>query len=153
MADINKIEELLTTKLSEIEYTLYSMKLQNEKDGMYLHIIVDRDEPISLSDIVLVSNLINEVLDSSKLLDIKYTLDISSLGAEKPIEIKSISKYVGKYINIHLLDAYNGMNYIEGTLEAVENDTLTISFMNKTRKVNLDIALGNIDKAHLAVKL
>ncbi|MEG1222157.1 MAG: hypothetical protein RSD40_03875 [Bacilli bacterium] len=153
MADINKIEELLTTKLSEIEYRLYSMKLQNEKDGMYLHIIVDRDEPISLSDIVLVSNLINEVLDNSALLDIKYTLDISSLGAEKPIEIKSISKYIGKYINIHLLDAYKGINCIEGTLEAVENDKLTISFMNKTRKVNLDIALSNIDKAHLAVKL
>lgn len=153
MSNIDDIKELVIDSLKSTNYTLYSLSLQNEKDGLFLHITVDRDDPISLDDIVEVSNLINNKLDSSNLLDIKYTLDISSLGAEKPIDMSHFEKYIGKYISIHLVNAIKGFNYLEATLNDVKEGLINVSYMEKTRKISLDIDISNIDKARLAIKL
>lgn len=153
MSNIDDIKELVIDSLKSTNYTLYSLSLQNEKDGLFLHITVDRDDPISLDDIVEVSNLINNKLDSSNLLDIKYTLDISSLGAEKPIDMSHFEKYIGKYISIHLVNAIKGFNYLEATLNDVKEGLISVSYMEKTRKISLDIDISNIDKARLAIKL
>lgn len=153
MSNIDDIKELVIDSLKSTNYTLYSLSLQNEKDGLFLHITVDRDDPISLDDIVEVSNLINNKLDSSNLLDIKYTLDISSLGAEKPIDMSHFEQYIGKYISIHLVNSIKGFNYLEATLNDVKEGLINVSYMEKTRKISLDIDISNIDKARLAIKL
>ena len=117
MIDINLIKEGIEKKLAEISYTLYSIKSYNNKGGSVLEIIVDRDENIDLDDIVEVSNYLSPYLDEIITDDNPYTLDVSSLGAEKPIDLLKLDKYVGKYVNLHLSHPYKGENILEGDLK------------------------------------
>lgn len=152
MIDINLIKEGIEKKLAEISYTLYSIKSYNNKGGSVLEIVVDRDENIDLDDIVEVSNYLSPYLDEIITDDNPYTLDVSSLGAEKPIDLLKLDKYVGKYVNLHLSHPYKGENILEGDLKEVDENSITLSYKVKTRVIDAKIERKDIDKARLAIK-
>lgn len=144
----SEVEKLLDNK----GYVLYSLKELNSKKGLTLEIIVDRIEPINLDDIVTLSNDISILLDEIDKTETPYTLDVSSLGAEKPIKISDISKYVGKYIAIHITHPFKGLNNLEGDLISVKDDTLSLDYKEKTRTIHATIPLKDIDKCNLVIK-
>lgn len=150
MEEINRVEEGLSEKLKDIGYELYSFKFI-PKTRM-LEIVVDRDEEINLDDITNVSETISSYLDEHDFTDNPYTLDVSSLGVEKPIKLEKLDKYVGKYINIHLSHPYQGENILEGNLDYCDNEKITLSYKNKTKVVKCEINRATIDKARLAIK-
>ncbi len=152
MVDVNLIKEGIKKKLEDISYSLYSIKSFNDKSGSVLEIIVDRDENIDLDDIVEVSNYLSEYLDEVITDDNPYTLDVSSLGAEKPIDLEKLDKYQDKYVNLHLSHPYKGENIIEGDLKEVTSDYVVLTYRIKTRIVEAKIERKNIDKARLAIK-
>lgn len=150
MEEINRVEEGLSEKLKEIGFELYSFKFI-PKTRM-LEIVVDRDEEINLDDITNVSETISNYLDEHDFTDNPYTLDVSSLGVEKPIKLEKLDKYVGKYINIHLSHPYQGKNILEGNLDYCDNEKVILSYKNKTKVVKCEINRATIDKARLAIK-
>lgn len=152
MVDVNLIKEGIKRKLEDISYSLYSIKSFNDKSGSVLEIIVDRDENIDLDDIVEVSNYLSEYLDEVITDDNPYTLDVSSLGAEKPIDLEKLDKYQGKYVNLHLSHPYKGENIIEGDLKEVTSDYVVLTYRIKTRIVEAKIERKDINKARLAIK-
>lgn len=150
MEDLNSAKAFIEAKLKEVGYELYSFKYTPRQKT--LEIIVDRFEPINLDDITTVSNLISEVLDEHDFTNDSYTLDVSSLGVEKPIALDKLDLYVGKYVNIHLSDPFKGLNTIEGELKEVNKDSVLIVYKDKTRDVKCDVKRASIDKARLAIK-
>ena len=124
MEEINRVQEGLKEKLNEIGYDLYSFKFL-AKTRM-LEVIVDRDEEINLDDITCVSEVISTYLDEHDFTDNPYTLDVSSLGVEKPISVEKLDKYVGKYINIHLSHPYQGENILEGNLDYCDENKIIL---------------------------
>lgn len=150
MEDLNTIKVLIEKGLSEIGYDLYSLKYLPR--GKTLEIVVDRLEPINLDDITLVSETISKILDEHDFTEDSYTLDVSSLGIEKPIELSKLHLYQGKYVNVHLSDPFKGMNTLEGTLSFIDDENVTIIYKDKTRDVKCDIKRKSIDKARLAIK-
>lgn len=151
MESINVVKDKIESKLNSMGYSLYSFKIINGKEKI-LEIIIDREEPIDLDSISLVSEEINNLLDNNDFINESYLLDISSLGVEKPIDICNFKKYTNKYINIHLLNPYEGESYIEGYLTNVEENYITLQYFKKGRKVNINFEKNNIDKARLAIK-
>lgn len=152
MDEIKKVRDILSDSLLKAGYELMDVTLVNEKDGLTLHIIVDRDAPISLDDIVKVSDLINPLLDAADPIASPYTLDVSSLGAEKPIRLERLPHYVSSYVNLHLLRPFEGKNSLEGNLRAVDDETLTLEIVEKTRKKAIVLPRKDVDKARLAIK-
>ena len=153
--DVDGIKRKIEERLNSLGYRLYSLKYLRDKKGNTLEIIVDRDENINLDDIVSVSDNLSTLLDEIDDKDeTPYTLDVSSLGAEKPIEISRIDKYVGKYVNLHLSHPYEGENILEGTISSYdkESNTITLTYKIKTRVVNATINISDIDRARLAIK-
>jgi ribosome maturation factor RimP len=146
-----KVKALLEAPLSKLGYSLYDVSLAKEKDGLTLHLVVDRDDPISLDDIVKVSDFLNPLLDKEDPIESPYTLDVSSLGAEKPLAIDKLERYVGRYVNIHLSNPYKGENTLEGTLMEV-TDSLKLEVQDKSRKKVIVITVKDVDKARLAIK-
>ena len=90
MKEIDDVKEALEPTLEKEGYTLADVSLSKDKDGLTLHVFIDRDSPISLDDIVAISNIINPILDESDPIKSPYTLDISSLGAEKPLSLDKL---------------------------------------------------------------
>ena len=150
--DLNLIKSKVEEYLGNNGYSLYSIKELNSKKGLTLEIIVDRVEPISLDDIIKVSNDISSLLDEIDKSETPYTLDVSSLGAEKPIKIEDISKYVGKYISIHITNPFKGLNNLEGDLVACDGEKITLDYKEKTRIIHASILLKDIDRCNLAIK-
>lgn len=150
--DLNLIKSKVEEYLGNNGYSLYSIKELNSKKGLTLEIIVDRVEPISLDDIIKVSNSISDLLDEIDKSETPYTLDVSSLGAEKPIKIEDISKYVGKYISIHITNPFKGLNNLEGDLVAVDDTNISLDYKEKTRTIHASIPLKDIDRCNLAIK-
>lgn len=149
---IENLKTLLTPPLQAAGYELASLTLSRDKEGLTLHLMVDRDAPISLDDIVKVSDLINPLLDKADPIAEAYTLDVSSLGAEKPLKLNALEHYVDRYVAFHLTKPYEGENSLEGTLVDVTPTTLTLRLRIKSRSKDVTIERAAVDKANLAIK-
>lgn len=147
-----EISKLIYNPLKEIGYDLIEVSFNKENGMDTLHIVVDKDEDISLEDIVKVSDLISMILDENDPIKEAYYLDVSSLGAEKPIDVTKLSKYVEKYVNLHLVNPYKGENYLEGTLKSVNETEVNLEIRIKANKKIITIPYKDIDKARLAIK-
>ena len=146
--ELVKLKSLIETKLNELGYELYSLSFSKET----LSIVVDKEEEIDMNMIVSLTNEINAYLDELNPFENAYTLDLSSLGAEKPLKIEKLDKYIGKYVHVHLVNPIKGENIYEGDLKNVNKDTITLVYKNKTRSIEVEINKANISKIRLAIK-
>ena len=150
--DISKLKSPLEKKINELGFDLVSIKRAIEKGDVVISIVVDRVNPIDMETIVNLSNELSSYIDTIDDSNEKYFLDISSLGAEKPLKIESLKDYVGRYVNVHLTNPIDGENIYEGDLLEANEDSLTLSYRVKTRVKTVSILLSNIYKIRLAIK-
>ena len=146
--ELSKLKELIEQRINELGYELSSLSFANET----LSIVVDKEQEIDMEMIVNLTNALNQYLDELNPFEKAYTLDISSLGAEKPLKIEKLASYIGKYVHVHLINPIKGENIYEGDLVNVNEESIQIQYRNKTRVINLDIAKSNILKIRLAIK-
>ncbi len=150
--ELKQLENLISEKLKDLSYELVSIKNRKDKTGMTLEVIVDRVEPIDMAAIVEISNALNAYIDELDPFDFAYTLDISSLGAEKPLRIEALHDYVNSYVNVHLTNPIDGENILEGTLKEVNETNIILEIKIKSRTKLVDITKSNISKIRLAIK-
>ena len=150
--DLNYLKPLLEKKSQELGYELVELSSRKEKGDLILSLVVDRVEPIDMNAISEFSNAMSSYLDEIDQSEERYFLDISSLGAEKPLKVGELDKYVGRYVNVHVTNAVEGNNIFEGTMEEVNEDSITISYRVKTRVKKVVILQSNIYKIRLAIK-
>ena len=146
------LEALLREKTNSLGYELVSVSQRIEKGDKILAIVVDRVKPIDMDAIVALSRELSDYLDELSPIEDAYTLDISSLGAEKPLKMEQLPLYIGSYIHVHLINPINGENIYEGDLVAVNEDNILLSYRQKTRTKVVDITKANISKIRLAIK-
>ena len=146
--DLNTLKQLLSARVNEEGYERTSLSFGNET----LSIIVDREQDIDMDAIVSLTNVLNAYLDELNPFEKAYTLDISSLGAEKPLNVERLSAYVGKYVHVHLINPIKGENIYEGDLSSVNDSSIVITYRNKTRSIPVEIIKTNISKIRLAIK-
>ena len=146
--DLVTLKGLIEKKVNELGYELYSLSFSKET----LSLVVDKETEIDMDMIVSLTNELNCYLDELNPFEKTYTFDISSLGAEKPLKVDKLESYIGKYVNVHLVNPIKGDNIYEGDLINVTNDSITITYRNKSRSINLEIAKSNIYKIRLAIK-
>ena len=150
--ELSKLKELISSKVNGEGYELSSLSYTHNQGVDTLSIVVDRVKDIDMEAIVNLTNVLNAYLDELNPFEKPYTLDISSLGAEKPLKVESLQDYVGRFIHIHLINPIKGENIYEGDLTNVSDETINISYKNKTRVINLEINKANISKVRLAIK-
>ena len=150
--ELTTLKELLTKKVNECGYELVSLSLERRQGDLVLALIVDRVENIDMSAIVELTNVINPYLDEINPFDTPYSLDISSLGAEKPLKAERLNDYVNSYIHVHLINPIKGENIFEGTLLSVSDSSISLGYKIKTRSVTVEILKENISSVRLAIK-
>ena len=150
--DLNYLKPLLEKKVSELGYELVELTSRKEKGDLIVSIVVDRVEPIDMNAISELSQAVSSYMDEIDQSEERYFLDVSSLGAEKPLKVNELDKYVGRYINVHVHNALEGNNIFEGTLEEANSESITVSYRIKTGVKKVVILLSNIYKIRLAIK-
>ena len=147
-----ELQELISQKVSSLGYELISLNTHIEKGEKILSIVVDRVEPIDMEAIVEISRVLNEYIDEINPIEDSYTLDISSLGAEKPLNKDKLGEYINRYVHVHLVNPIQGENIYEGTLVGQDEEKITLEYKVKTRTKIVDITKANISKMRLAIK-
>ena len=147
-----ELEKLVKEKVESLGYELVSLSTKVEKGEKILSIVVDRVAPIDMDAIVDLSHELNAFIDEINPIEDSYTLDISSLGAEKPLKIEQLDQYVNSYVHVHLVNPIQGENIYEGTLVGLSDESITLEYRVKTRIKTVDITKANISKIRLAIK-
>ena len=146
--DLNTLKQLLSAKVNKEGYELVNLSFASET----LCVVVDRTKDIDMDAIVDLTNVLNTYLDELNPFEKAYTLDVSSLGAEKPLKVERLNDYVGRYDHVHLINPIKGENIYEGDLNNVSDETITITYRNKIRSIPVEISKNNISKIRLAIK-
>ena len=146
--DLNTLKQLLSAKVNEEGFELVSLSFASET----LSIVVDRTKDIDMDAIVEITNVLNAYLDELNPFEKAYTLDVSSLGAEKPLKVERLNEYVGRFIHVHLINPIKGENIYEGELTSVNDSSIILTYKNKTRSIPVEITKNNISKIRLAIK-
>ena len=150
--DLQILKPQLEKRINELGYDLVSLSSKKEKGDLVVSIVVDKVDPIDMNEIVSLSEKLSAYMDEIDNSETPYLLDISSLGAEKPLKVESLKDYVGRYVNVHVNNAINGENIFEGEMVEVSDDSITVSYRIKTRVNKVVILLSNIYKIRLAIK-
>jgi len=147
-----QLQKLVEEKINSIGYELNSFSVSHVNGSLTVSIVVDRVEAINMEDIVKVTDSLNALFDEVDPFEGNYNLDISSLGAEKPLKVESLDSYVGSYVNVHVNNPVDGENIFEGTLKEVNNSSIKITKRIKTRSKDVEVDKNNILKIRLAIK-
>ena len=145
---LSELKKLIEDKLNTLGYELVEFSYGQDT----LTVVVDKESEIDMNMIVDVTNELNAYLDELNPFEKPYTLDLSSLGAEKPLKVERLNAYVGKYVNVHLVNPIQGENIYEGDLKEVDDDRIIITYRQKTRSIDLEVLKSNIYKIRLAIK-
>lgn len=147
-----QLSELVSNKLESINYDLVSLKVSRNGGSLQVSIVVDRVAPINMDDIVEVTNVLSGYFDEIDPFEAAYNLDISSLGAEKPLKIEHLQDYINSYVNVHVNNPIDGDNIFEGTIKEVNDNSILVTRRIKTRSKDVKVEKNNILKIRLAIK-
>ncbi len=73
-----RIRELVEKVITENGYILDSVVYEKENGNNFLRLIIDKKDIITVDDCVVVSNLVNPILDDVDPISDKYILDVCS---------------------------------------------------------------------------
>ena len=74
-----KIRSLIENTIVDAGYILSDVKLEKEGSVLFLRVLIDKPEIVSVEDCVKVSELINPILDKEDPIHGSYVLDVSSI--------------------------------------------------------------------------
>ena len=120
-----------------------------------LGVFVDKPGGITVNDTADLTDIISPLLDTIKPdpFPEQYFLEVTSPGLERPLKTKEqVEAAVGQYIHVGLYKTLDKQKVFEGTLLQFKEDVLTLEYMDKTRKKEIDIPYNLVSKARLAVK-
>ncbi len=103
--------------------------------------------PVSLETVSIVANAFAEALDHS------LELDVGSAGAEREIDTELFHTLTGQYVLVKFKNPVLGADYVEGNVEAIGSDHMTLAYRQMHALKKVDIELENIAFLRLAVKV
>lgn len=74
----DKIRQMLEETITNQGYILDSVVYEKENGNNFLRLIIDKKDIITVDDCVIISNLVNPILDEHDPIDDKYILDVCS---------------------------------------------------------------------------
>jgi ribosome maturation factor RimP len=145
--NIQKMKEKLIPILKRYDLDIYSIRTKKEFGEKIVEILIDVDvmDINELEEIHM--EYVNLLTDED--LDDDYYLELSSLGAERPLKTKEeVEKAIGKYIYLET-NKYKGNGYII----SFENDIIKLEINDKGRIRKIDIDFNDARHMRTSVKV
>src|ERR671925_1469601 len=98
---LSRIRELFQPTLSFLGYELYDLDLTGAGGHTTLRVRIDRPQGVTLDDCERVSKSLSALLDQADPLPNRYDLEVSSPGAERPLQsLDENGRFYGKRTNV-----------------------------------------------------
>ena len=146
---IEKVKEIILPYLDDNQVSLFDIEYVFEDNENILRIYIDNeDENMDLLTCVNISEGISKLLDANDPIDVPYSLEVSSPGAERPLRnLEEVTRAVGKYIYAETHDVS-----VYGTLLNFSNNELEIEYLVKNIKKRITINYLDVKNIRLAIK-
>lgn len=147
-----KLREVLEPIAAQHDITIVDIKFLQ---GKVIEIpIMKSDKTMDLETSSMMGSLFADALEHVEGMDYDYMLDVCSPGAERVLNSqKEIEDELGNHVYVKLKNPKAGIFEIYGDLDEVTAESITIGYMDKTRKKTFDIDTDNISVIRLAIKL
>jgi len=108
----------------------------------------DYTKPITVEDCAVVSRALSDVLDEKDPISEKYSLEVSSVGVDRPLtKLEHFARYSGYEAKIEAAGAVEGRKRFKGKLVGVKDNFISIIDNDITYEINFD----NVSKAKLVL--
>jgi ribosome maturation factor RimP len=153
MESLDKIKELILPELEACEVKLYELKwLGNERTLQIA--ITKQDGTMDLDTCAAVSEKLSEALDQCDTLDIAYTLEVCSPGAEREIhDLNELKQMTNPYVFVRLKHPVGKLTEIKGEIVSYEGTLITISYRDKAAVRTAEFDDSEIEFIRLAVRI
>lgn len=144
---------------------LFDLQLRRESIGWVLRVTIDRptlvdeqgvvvierpEDAIGIAECQRVSDDLGTVLDVEDVVDVPYTLEVSSPGLDRPLrEERDYRRFAGRIAKIVVREALDGQMHFEGRLHGVDGDAVVLEVGRGRVK---RIPLSRVSRAKLAVE-
>lgn len=155
MSNLQEIRAVLEEVSSPYGIIVTDLLWRNEPGQRVLEIpIMFNDGSMDLETCGIMSEQFIDALDNVEDLDYEYSIDVCSPGAERVLHTyEDMLREENNHVYVKLKDPKAGIFEIVGTLKVITKDSITIEYLVKTRKHELEIAIDNISLIRLAVKI
>ena len=124
---VDVVEEILTPFVKTHNMEIVDVVFVKEGPYRYLRVTIDKDEPVTLDDCSLVSQFLNQKLDSLDPIEEQYFLEVTSPGVERVLKKESeFEKFKGQMVQLKLFHTFEGQKALTGTLIGLIDDHIVI---------------------------
>ncbi|MDD6467128.1 MAG: ribosome maturation factor RimP [Erysipelotrichaceae bacterium] len=153
---LQQIETWIQPALEQHKVELVSLEFRKEDGMKILQVaIMHEDGSMDLDTCADVSEAISTILDLHEdSIEGEYYLEVCSAGAERELKNdQQIRAALDKYVYVSFFEPIQQMEDVVGYLKGVEDDVITVQYMQKTAKRFISIPKSNIKKIRLSVKI
>lgn len=146
-----KVKLFAESIASKFGVEIFDVHFRKEQHGYVLRIFIDK-QGIDIEDCAAFSREVSRWLDKEDIIPLKYNLEVSTPGLNRPIRsIEDFKKYIGRKCKIETLNKDNeGRKHFTGVIKEVEGNNVVLE-MKKDEIVNIPFA--NIKKSNLEFEL
>ena len=122
--------------LTDASHFLVSVSVRGVRGSRVVEVFIDGDQGIGVDALAAYSREISFMLDTEDFIDGRYKLEVSSPGADRPLEqLRQYRKHVDRKLKIKYEHAA-GSKSQEGVLTAVGDDFVELTLTNReTRQI------------------
>lgn len=144
--DLGRIRGVLEPILRLLGCELIDIRFLNEQGRWLLRVYIDREGGVTLDDCRRVSREIETPLEIEGLIPIRYDLEVSTPGLDRPLVKESdYKKFVGREVKIRLENPIENQRNFKGILEGIEGGMVMIQSEGRSRQ----LPFREIKRAHL----
>lgn len=153
MDSLLKLKEEIKKVVEAQDLVLYDVVWTQEGSMKILQVsILDKSGKMDIDTCAVASGVISERLDVLDLIAYEYYLEVCSPGAERELRDETeIKAAVGENVYVKLKEPRAGLDEVYGTLVAVNDATIVVSYRVKTAKKKVEIDVDNIKTIRLSV--
>jgi ribosome maturation factor RimP len=144
-----KVQLMLAPYLEAQGFDCIDVKLVKNSYQNLVEVLADKPQGgITIDECAALNPKIRELLDSIKLFDGDYALDVSSPGIDRPLSTaKDFLRFIGKKITVYLSQPVGSRMEYQGMIEKVENNNVYLRYKDR----DVEIPLGFINKAQQVI--
>ena len=127
-------------------YDFWGLNFSQNSNSLKLTLYIDKEQGINIDDCEKVSNQTTHMLDTKKILDVNYILEVSSPGLDRVLITKEhFKKYMNENIKVKLKWLVKNRKNINGIIKEVQTDCILLD----VNKEIFEIRYDSIDSARL----
>ncbi len=139
--------KILKPILEEHDLELVEITYRTEGGRWILRVTIDHEDGVRVEHCTKASRELGVHLDVDDLVPVKYHLEVSSPGINRPLKTeKDFDRFSGKLVAIKTHRSVSGRKKINGTLEGIEDGTVRVLLEEGN---TLEIQLEDISSARL----